>query len=467
MNRRFLILPVLIVAGCAHYQPAPLDAARIADDFDRRTLTDNALHAFLETNHVSGAWPRESWDLDALTLAAFHFHPDLAVARAQWSVATAGRKTAGERPNPTLSVSPAYNTTTAVPSPWLVAPSLEVPIETAGKRGYRLAQAERLAEAARLNLAVVAWRVRSRLRNCLVDLQSAREAEALLQAQWDLLTEQVRLLEGQLEAGAVSGAEATPARLAVDRARLGIQEAARQGVEARSRLAGAIGVPLAALEGVPVSFDGLDDVPAEPPTGEVRRQALLHRADLLAVLAEYAAAESALQLEIAKQYPDIRLSPGYEFDQGDNKWSLGLSVTLPVLNRNQGGIAEAEARRAETAATFQALQAQVLMEIDLALAAYHAALARGTDVASLLANLTRQESTARMRHAAGDAARSDVLAAQIELVAGRLTQLAARTEMRRALGALEDALQGPLPLPVPIEPLNTGIRSEAKPSIQP
>ena len=103
-------------------------------------------------------------------------------------------------------------------------------------------------------------------------------------------------------------------------------------------------------------------------SAEARRAALQSRTDILAALAEYAASESALQLEIAKQYPDIHLSPGYQFDQGDNKWHLGLSAELPVLNRNQGPIAEAEARRAESAARFEALQAKVIAEIDRALA---------------------------------------------------------------------------------------------------
>jgi broad specificity phosphatase PhoE len=30
--------------------------------------------------------------------------------------------------------------------------------------------------------------------------------------------------------------------------------------------------------------------------------------------------------EIAKQYPDIHLGPGYQYDQGVNKWTLGFSV---------------------------------------------------------------------------------------------------------------------------------------------
>ena len=51
-------------------------------------------------------------------------------------MATAGTITAGERPNPTLSVAPGFNSTTAIPSPWIMTPSLDIPIETAGKRGY-------------------------------------------------------------------------------------------------------------------------------------------------------------------------------------------------------------------------------------------------------------------------------------------------------------------------------------------
>ena len=44
--------------------------------------------------------------------------------------------------------------------------------------------------------------------------------------------------------------------------------------------------------------------------------------------------------------PDVHLNPGYQFDQGDNKWSIGLTFDLPILNQNQGPIAEAKAHGA-------------------------------------------------------------------------------------------------------------------------
>ncbi len=439
-----LIILAVTITGCTHFQPAPLDAAKTARDFDSRTLADAGLRAFLETNHVTGDCPRASWDLETLTLAAFYFHPDLDVARAKWAVATAGQKTAGERQNPTLSFTPGYNTTTTIPSPWIVTPTLDLPIETAGKRGYRIAQAAQLSEAARLNIASVAWQVRRRVWQSLLDFSAARETESLLKAQRALQAENIRLLQGQREAGAISSFEVTQAKLAADNAQLALRDVERQAAEARGQLAEAIGIPLQALDGVELSFVGLDALPTEVPATEARRQALLHRADILSALSEYAASESALQLEIAKQYPDVHLNPGYEFDQGDNKWSLGLSVTLPVLNQNQGAIAEAEARRKESAASFNALQARVLAEIDCGVTGYRAALGKQGDAASMLANQAKQESAMKARLAAGDVSRSDVLAAQIELAAGRLAQLDARIKAQQALGQLEDALQQPL-----------------------
>lgn len=434
------------LAGCVHFKDQPLSAEKSGADFSARTLSDAGLKAYLEANRVTGEWPRVSWDFNAFTLAAFYYQPSLDVARAKWAVATAGKTTAGERPNPTLSVSPAYNTTTTVPSPWIVTPSLDIPIETAGKRGYRIAQATQLSEVARLNIASVAWQVRSAVRRSLVNLDAAQAMENLLREQQKIQTENLRLLEQQLQAGAISAFEVTQARVAADSTRLALHDAERQSAEARVQLAQAIGIPTAALDGVEFSFDSLRVMPAEVAPAEARRQALLNRADVLGALAEYAASQAALQLEIAKQYPDIHLSPGYEYDQGDNKWSLGLSVTLPVFNHNQGAIAEAQARRTEAAAKFNALQAGVLGEIDLAVAGYRAARQKQADADAMLANLQSQEKSARARLEAGDISKSELAALQLQFSTGALARQDALTQARQAKGQLDDALQSPAEL---------------------
>lgn len=216
---------LLALAGCAHYQPRPLAAHQSAADFDTRTLADAGLKEFLAASlHGElAAWPPVSWDFKTLSLAAFYFHPDLDVARAKWSVAQAGKVTAGERPNPTASFAPGYNST--VGPPWILGLSFDIPVETAGKRGYRIAQARNLFEVARLNIATVAWQVRSRVRRSLLDLQAAREMEQLLKQQHAVQAAIVKLLEGQLAAGAVTPFEVSQARIAHDTTRLATSSA--------------------------------------------------------------------------------------------------------------------------------------------------------------------------------------------------------------------------------------------------
>ena len=151
-----------------------------------------------------------------------------------------------------------------------------------------------------------------------------------------------------------------------------------------------------------------------------------------------------MQLEIAKQYPDIHFSPGYQFDQGDNKWSLGITFELPVLNQNQGPIAEAKAKREEAAARFTALQAGVAGDLDRTVAGYRGALAKVATAEALLANLKKQERTTRARLETGDISRLELSAIQLELSQSELTRLDAQVKVQQAFGDLEDVLQSPL-----------------------
>jgi DNA-binding beta-propeller fold protein YncE len=195
-----------------------------------------------------------------------------------------------------------------------------------------------------------------------------------------------------------------------------------------------------------LSFDELKQFPADVPDLAARRQALVNRADVLGALSEYAASQSALQLEIAKQYPDVHLSPGYEFDQGDNKWGIGLSLELPVLNQNQGRIAESEAKRKEVAAKFNALQARVLSEIEQAVAGYRASVKKAEAAGSLNEVLATQLRAAQGMLDAGEISKVELAQRQLELTTAALAQLDARLQAQEALGALEDALQSPAAL---------------------
>jgi outer membrane protein TolC len=161
-------------------------------------------------------------------------------------------------------------------------------------------------------------------------------------------------------------------------------------------------------------------------------------------LAEYAASESALQLEIAKQYPDVHIQPGYQYDQGDNKWSLGIVVELPILNQNQGPIAEAKARRQELAARFNALQAKVLAEIELAVTQLEITQKNASTFRDLAAEQARRRDSVNAQFQAGAVDRLELLNAQLESATAELVQLDGQTRLQQALGALEDAVQRPL-----------------------
>jgi len=445
MKRWAIILAALALAGCVHYQPQPLNAARQAEAFESRRLDDDGLRVFVEKNlgHSVTNWSEQEWNLETLTLAAYYFQPSLDVARAQWRVAEAAAISAGARPNPTLSLAPGYTANSpAGVSPWLMAAGFDWPIETAGKRGLRVTQAKQLACAARFNLLSTAWQVRANVRDSLVACRFASTQSGLLGEKVALQQLLLIKLEERLRAGSISLAEVTPARVALGKFKTEVSAARADEFASAAKLAEAIGIPLGVL-----TTNALEVMPLNPPQlsdsqiAEVRKRALFTRSDLLAALAEYDASETTLRLEIAKQYPDVRLSPGYEFDQGANKWRLGLSLELPLLNRNQGPIAEAKAKRDEAAAKFVALQAKVISEIDSAAQSFQQSRQRYSDLLPTLNAELNHEHALEAQQRAGAVDVLDVLNVKLERLNGVALWEEAGYRSAVAFGQLEDATQ--------------------------
>jgi len=445
-----ILAGAVLLTACAHFHPRPLSARSSLVAFQARSLNAAGLRAFLAANHVEPPAPGAPWSLRALTLTAFYYQPALAEARLRLLAAQAARVTAGERPNPTLAITPAYDA--GVPGavhPWIVPLSFDWPIETAGRRGYRLAQARHLAAAARWDLVGAVWQVRGRVRAALLALHAALRAEALLAREEATRRNVLRLLEGQLGAGNVSSYEVAQARIALDRVTLARQAAAGRARQARIALAGALGVPVRALDGARFALPDPQGLPEGLTRRRIRQQALLGRADIRAALERYAASQSALQLQIARQWPDIHLGPGFAWNAqlvGDRQWQLGLSLPLPVLNRGRGPIAEARAQRSLAAAHFLTVQAAALTEIDGALAGYESARAQLNTADSLLRHLKRQVGSIQAQVAAGELQPLDLANARLAYEAGARSRLEARMGAQRALGALEDAMQSPLTL---------------------
>jgi outer membrane protein TolC len=455
MRLTHMIFPAVLflglMAGCVHYQDKPLSAAKTADDLESRSLAAPELKVFLEANlgHEINEWPLSTWDFPRLTLVALYYHPSLDVARAQWNVARAGARTGAGRPNPVIGIVPGYNFNSAPGvTPWIPGLNYDIPIETAGKRGHRIKRAEALSESARLNIAVTAWQVRSHLRASLLDFAAAQRRTTLLQNQLEVQQLVTQLLDKRLQAGAVSAIEITPSRVALFKLTADLAEARRQAGDAHGRIAEALGLPLKAIEGLDLTFDlAAAEAGRDLTSSDARTQALQTRADVLASLAEYAASQSALQLEVARQWPDVHLGTGYQWDQGESKWSPGLTLELPVLNRNQGPIAEAQARREEAAARFLALQARVIAEIDRSLANLLVVQTQLAQSQSLTQTLRQQAQSIEAAFKAGGADQLDVNSARLESTLGELTTLDAQIKFQQALGLLEEAIQRPLDLP--------------------
>ena len=461
-----IVAGMCLLAGCAQFEAKPLSPDQTAAQFEARSLDDPGLRKFIEQNQkrvvgsqltVPSSAPIDNrqWDFDTLILVAIYYHPSLDVARAQWAVAQAGIRTAGQRPNPAVNLAPQYTTNSpSGESPWVAALTFEPVIETAGKRGYRIEQAKQLSESARLKLAAQAWQVRSGLRTSLLNYAVARQRIVLLRNVRDAQQQLLKLLEGRLKAGEIAAGDLTTQRVAFIRTQADLADAQRQVVDTRVAVAQALGVPLQALEGHELKFDlsiadfgwrmGDSRSAANPQSAEARRRALHSRADILTALADYAASQSALQLEIAKQYPDIRLGPGYEYDQGLHKWGLSVGTDfLPLFNRNQGPIAEAEAKRAEAAAKFLALQAQTVGEIDRALAARAASQEQLRQLEALLETQHKHVQAVEAMVKAGAADQSELRTAQLEVAITESTCLDAVVKAQQALGQLEDAMQAP------------------------
>jgi cobalt-zinc-cadmium efflux system outer membrane protein len=444
------LLVVVGAAGgaCQHIPPRPLSPETTATALDARRLDDPRLGEFLTAalGHPPETWPLRVWDLSTLTLATLYLQPALAVARAHAAVVGAAVETAAARPNPTLAVTPEYsvNPMGAV-SPWVTAVHVDWVLETAGKRRWRIARATADADAARAAIVTESWRVRRQLASALITLAAARGRVAALAHELRSAERMAALAEGRLTAGAASSSDVAPLRFALLQATTEHAAAAAQVDESEAQVAAAIGVPTGALAGLTLPAGPDDDEQRRlrdlaPDT--VRRRALLERSDVRQAVASYAAAEATLGLELARQYPDVHLGPGYQFDQGQNKWSVGLSIDLPIVNRNEGPIAEAAAAREEAGARLLATQATAIADVEQALARRTGELARNARVRAVLADRDRNLGRVRRALTAGAVDRASVSSAEVERARAARGVVESDAALAQAIVDLEAVIEG-------------------------
>jgi outer membrane protein TolC len=433
--------------SCVHYRGQPLAPVKSETAFRQRTLDDPDLARFVRSANPAEAknWPPRSIDLSTATLVAAYFNPAITLARAQVKTAEAAIVTAGGRPNPTLAVAGGYETLSSSPFVFRLEPSL--PIETARKRAYRILEAAKLADAARIAWKEASWRVYSDVRNAWMDYVLAVEEAGTVSRENQIRINLVSMMQQRLTVGEISRPEWNQTRVAASQAAIRLNAIQGQVAQTRIALASAMGIPDTALAGVQFVMDRYNSPERieRLPLGRVQQEGLLNRLDIQRSLLEYEATDARLHLEIARQYPDIQLNPGYEFDEGVHMFTFGPSFPVPVWNRNRGPIAEAKAHRSEAEAQFIALQQKAIGQMEQALAQYRTAFAEFQEADARWSAFQRDRERSVIRAVqTGEEDRLALEVTRLQSVGAEQGRLQALAKTRAAFAALEDAVQGPL-----------------------
>jgi cobalt-zinc-cadmium efflux system outer membrane protein len=436
-----------VLAACSFqkYVAKPIEPVTNAAKFELKDPSGKPFTEYLLNNgYTVDRLPIQQWGLDELTYCALFFHPSLDVARAQWRVAQASEASAAQRPTPTLNGNLAHSDDSdPTKKPFAFGLSIDLPIETANKRDIRIENAQHLSEAAKLEIAQIAWQLRHNIAQTLTEYRFNQTQLRLLSAEELRRKEIVNIYQKRVSAGAASNIEFSNAKLQLQIVSATVNAAQQNKLVLLSKLASNVGLPLAKLDAMPLTVDHkrlLDHI----PNTDLQTTALLNRLDIRIALERYAAAEAKLKLEIAGQYPNLVISPGAAYEFGDNIWSLGLSGLLSLLNKNKFAIAEATMLREVEAAQFEALQTKVILEANIANAEVNQATQALENQQHLLTQ--QQSNTQRMQRklAAGDIDRLDMTYARLEGINAEKNVAIANFQLNKSLDQLENALQKPL-----------------------
>jgi len=381
--------------------------------------------AALAAAGIAHAQPGAELTVDEVVARALADSPDLRAARAEIDAGAGRLQQAGLRPNPMLelggqkALSPDNN----------VMIGLTVPLDLNGRKEGRVAVAERELQMKRAQVRDRERRLAADVRMKAGELLAARRSLAVTDDLLGVNRDALRLVRDRVGQGATPALEENLMLVEVNRL-----DAMRQLVASRLEIAS---LQLKALAGMapdaPLALRGDLAPSGSPPIAdEAVRQALAARPDLDAARADVAMGAAKIRKERAEGRWDASVNVGYQrqdfgFDLNGvtstgatrpiqdvfHYFGAGVSIVLPVRNRNQGNIvaASAEAQAAERRLQFAELT--VRQEVAAALAQYAAArrsleiYERGVrDVA------TRNLTVVRQTYALGRGSLLDVIAEQ-------------------------------------------------------
>jgi cobalt-zinc-cadmium efflux system outer membrane protein len=373
----------------------------------------------------------------ALELAASR-NLGLAAAQRQRAIRQAQVRVAGQWANPEVS----FEVTQDAPHENL---AFGIPIEIGGQRGRRIAVAKEELTLADLDVRAEMRTLRRNLRQAFYGLLAADERVRLTGEVLDLAERARQVAQARFDEGAAP-------RLDVLQAGLGLARAQADADLARSARASVMADLNAVLNQPPgqsVAVVGdLADAPAVPNFGHAMTLASSSNGDLLAAEREAAIEERRLSLLRAERIPTPTITFGLpmnapdEFNVGK---SLGVAMTVPLFNRNQGEMAQSQATIDQIRAKRDAARRVVESGVFAALARIEAQRKqvesyRSRVIPAAVELTTLAEESYKM-------GRNSVLAlldAQRSLRDVRREYLQALLDFQAALADLEEVIGGPI-----------------------
>jgi outer membrane protein, heavy metal efflux system len=298
--------------------------------------------------------------------------------------------------------------------------NISYPFDLTHKRQARTRSATR---AVRVLEAQYQDAVRNQIDNlytAFVDVLAAREtvryASASLRS-WNIAEERMR----ELEKNEKALAEYNRTLIQRNTAAIGVTEAENQLIKTKRALGTLLYLPPEEAERIEVRGTIKDLVPLPPPRDELIKLALESRPDLTAFRLGVLRAEADVRLAKANRLSDVYvLWQPYTFQNNQpfgtksaTSWALGVTVPMPIYNRNQGGIQRAELNVDQTKIQTDALLRRVITDVQQAEQEYTLSRQDALKIERYLLPAARQvRDSTRSQWQRGEVSQLDYLAAE-------------------------------------------------------
>ena len=297
---------------------------------------------------------------DALALAAGR-NFTLSAAGHELDAAEGGIMQARTIPNPEVAVLFEDNrrdtrTTTA---------QVNLPVELGGKRSARIGAAQKARELAQSQLGATRTDLRAAVVGGFFAVVIAQERVKLARGSADIAAKGALAAARRVAAGKIAPLEESKARVEQANAELEVADAEAALAVARQALAGLWGSSEARfLE----AAGNLDTLPARPD-GATLMQALDSAPELANSRLEMERRQAVIGVERSRQYPDLTVSLGSKRDNSSDRGTmpvLGVSLPLPLFDRNQGNLYAAMRQADKAADEYRATQVRLANELQQA-----------------------------------------------------------------------------------------------------